>query len=281
MNLKSIKVPVGLVDVANNENWTRSLAYWLIAKNSFRNGSIYNFTFRKLASILNISHTTAKYHFDVWKTNGLVRLLGNGTLVFCGLEEMEVVAMRNYDNEKSCTKHIRINMFSSIREQVMVLQCRIIQKNINQQARNIVRSREVLKNVGVASKKMYLTSDEKKAYFKSLSIKKQLNLKSADAVLRLSNSKIAELVGCSLSYAKSLKYFMNLAGILSTQKVKGEILTSKRISLKEFTMRKEYSSEFDEAFFHKGHAYSYPKSTYSIGYAVKSSWISLLLGESI
>lgn len=265
---------MGLPDVANAEGWSLSLAYWFIAKNHYKNASIYNFSYRKLGKVLNISHTSAGYHFKVWKDNGLIVVHKNGTLAFNGRKAMDKVAMRNYENEKSCTKTISITYSSNVGEQEKYIKSRIIQKNVNQQARIIIGNREVMKNAELGYTKKFLSKSEMKSFFKSRSIKQNKNLKSVDGIIRLSDKKISELVGCSISYARTLKKFINEKGILKSVKVLGNMITNK-IPFSEYKLERKYGNKFDDTFFYKGGVYEFPKTRYENG-TIKNSWVDML-----
>lgn len=269
-----MQVPVGLVDVAAREGWLRSLGYWMMAKNTFVNASIYEFSVARLSKVLGCSYHCAKTHYNVWVKNGLVRLLKNGTLQFCGQNEMLEVASRFKDQEASYYKSIRINMFSNIREQLMVLQSRSILKYINQQAFSYIKKCEVLNNLKLSDKNK-LTSAEFKQWKKAKSIlKTKFNgnvnniLKTLNKEICLTNEKIAELVGCSMSYANSLKKFLNLAGVISTGMVKGSRVSSQKTSKQSYLIAKEVNPELDKTFFYNGFIYECPKTKYSLGYAV-------------
>lgn len=280
--LNYVALPVGLVDVANQEGWVRSLAYYLLAKNVYKNASIYNFSLRKLGSVLNINHVSARYHYNIWKKNGLVKLHSNNTLVFCGTKAQLLVAQRNEQNEKSYGRIIRIKMFSTIREQIMILQSRAVQKNVNRQARNIVKKRENLFNVVKAHSRKFLSKAEFKAYKKSMQYinayynGKIDNLKSdINNILLLSDNKIAELTQTSISYAKKLKKFINQQGILTTTKINGNVLTTKKMSLAQYNTAKCNSNAMDNTFYHNGHVYEFPKTMYSSS-SISNYWINRL-----
>lgn len=281
--LRSMRVPVGLVDVAAKEGWLRSLGYWMMAKNTFRNSSIYEFSVVKLSKVMDCSYHCAKTHYNVWLKQGLVRTLKNGTLQFCGLKEMGLVGSRSEEN--SYYKLIRINMFSNIREQLMCLESRAVLKYINKQAFSLIKKCEVLKNLKLVEKKRLTSSEYKKwKYAKSIVENKfggNINtiLESFNKNICLSNDKIAELVGCSLSYANNLKKFFNYAGILTTSILKGDRMSNTKISKEAYYIARETNPCYDNTFLYRGYVYECPKTKYSLGYAVSPVLLTML--ESI
>jgi len=280
--LRSMQVPVGLVDVATREGWLRSLGYWMMAKNIFANSSIYEFSVVKLSKIMGCSYHCAKTHYNVWLKNGLVRLLGNGTLQFCGSKEMLLVASRFSDQEVTYGKLIRINMFSNIREQLMCLESRTILKYINTQAFSYIKKCEVLNNLKLVEKKR-MSSTEYKKWKKATSIlKTKFNgsiknfLESFNKGICLTNEKISSLIGCSLSYANSLKKFLNYSGILSTDMIKGNRVSNQKISKEAYYIAKDVNPAYDNTFFYNGYIYECPNTRYSLGYAVTPVLLKVL-----
>lgn len=266
MDKSYVRLPVGLVDVALNENWERSLAYWIFAKSAFKNSCIYNFSLRKLSSVLKISHECARYHYNVWQREGLIKHFGKN-LIFCKKEDTLHIAQRNSQNEyEGCIKLININLAANIADQIKVLKSRAVLKNINQQLRNIKLYREALQYVKLANVKPRLTKDEFKSYKKSVKMLEKLGksrLKSINENVTLSDERISKLVGCSLSSAKVLKSFMKTNGIVKTEKVLGKLLD--KCSKKNYLINKEVNSDYNSTFWHKGGVYTYPKTNYFIG----------------
>lgn len=271
---KAIRVPVGLCDVAIEEKWERSLSYWMIAKNSYDNGSIYNFSIRKLGTILGISHECARFHYNKWLKEDMIRLTAHKkgkTLTFCGINKLELIADRYLNREMSCRRIIFINQFSNVREQIFCIQSRAVLKNINQQIRSITIRREALQNLKLPSTKRVLSKEELTKWKRATKLANNIgenNLKSINGNIQLSNIKISKLVGCSLSHAKRLKTFMNVAGLIETTKLKGNKLNLKKVRLSDYNLEKKYGTAYNKAFYFKGNVYEFPTTIYSLGYAI-------------
>lgn len=270
---KYIRVPVGLVDVSTREGWDRSLAYWFLCKANFQNSCLYGYSLRRLASVMDCSHECARFHYNIWIEQGVVRHT-NGNLTFCGLDETVSVALRNITVEKkSCKKIININIATNVADQLKTLKARCVLKNINQQLRNIKVNREAVQILSLAEKNITFNKAQHDSYKKAIkraNLMGEKRLKSYNKNVSLSDNGIAKLLGCSLSYAKQLKAFMNKAGLITAVKEKGSWL--QKIRLYDFLLAKEYSNSFEKAFWFKGHAYSYPKTVYSVGSTCNSSW---------
>lgn len=280
--LRSMQVPVGLVDVAASEGWLRSLGYWMMAKNTFANSSIYEFSVVKLSKIMDCSYHCAKTHMKMWEKQGLVRLLPNKTLQFCGFREMMSVARRYSSVEAGYGNLIRINMFSNIGEQLMCLESRAVLKYVNKQAFSYLQKCEVLKNLKLVDKKRLTKSEIKRWKRAQAVLKTKFNgkieniLKSFNGNICLSNETISQLVGCSLSYVNKLKKFLNYSGILSTDMVKGRRMSSSKISKSAYFIAKEVNPEYKNTFFFNGYVYECPTTSYSLGYAVSPVWLVTL-----
>lgn len=274
MNRRYVRLPVGLVDVALNENWERSLAYWILAKSIYHNGCLYGFNLRRLASVMKISHECARHHYNVWIREGLVKHYGDN-LLFVNRKETFHIAERYSDREyDKCLRLININLAANVADQIKILKSRAVLKNINQQLRNIKLYREALKYVKLAEEKKFLTKDEFKSYKKGVKTLNKMgksNLKSINENITLSDAKIAQLVGCSLSSAKQLKSFMKEAGILKTEKVLGSWV--EKCSKKVYLINKEVNTKYNGTFWSKGNVYNYPTTNYFIGDRVSPrSW---------
>lgn len=275
------KIQVGIVDLSTREGWDRSLAYWIIAKNSFENGVIYNYSIRRLADVMNVSVGCAHHHLSLWEKKGLIRY-HSGNLVFTSIEDLDSLAMENYEYEKSCTNIISLFILDNVNDQLKLIKSRQVVKNVNQQARNIRLKREVLLTLESLRAKSILTSEEAKAY-KRLEKKRVKNgwsydeyLKSGGDIIFLSDYKCSELMGSSVGYAKQVKALLVKLGVLSKKKVLGGLLHDRT----DFTT---YNKAVDagyfpkQSFWLKGKVYQAPKTAYSIG-TVPNAQLSLLSG---
>lgn len=70
---KEVKIPVKLLDKANNLGFLGSLAYFVKMKALYKNCTMYRFNYRDLADALDCSTSTAHKHLTVLNSEGLIR----------------------------------------------------------------------------------------------------------------------------------------------------------------------------------------------------------------
>lgn len=263
--LKRLPVPACLPDVVLQEGWERSFAYWILAKYSFKNSTIYNFSLRRLGEVLNISHEAARFHYKVWEKQGLVRI-HSGNLTFLGWKSMLPIASRSH--EKRYYRRICLLVHDNLSDQISNIQTRAILKNINQQIRNFNVKRETTEKLGLAKRKKYLTRDEVKEYKSALRVSKTFkNPEIFNEEVYLSDRSIARLVGASVSHAKKLRSYIRKYDILNLDVLKGRMVGD-RMGKQEYYLRKEVDSRFSDTFYWNGYAYSYPKTVIHAGTCV-------------
>lgn len=264
-------MPATVPDVVLQEGWDRSFAYWIIAKYKFKNSTIYNFSFRRLGEVLNISHEAARYHYRVWEREGLVRH-HKDNLTFLGWTAMLPIASRS--SEKRYDRRICLFVHDNVKEQLYNIHTRQVLKNINQQVRNYSVKREITEQLGLSKRRGILMSEEVVEYKKAVKkSKKFTNPEIFNSTVYLSEGRMGYLVGRSKSYAKELKKYITKYGILTIGLQKGQMVGD-RMGKVEYEMRKEVDSRFVETFYWKGYAYTYPKCTFDTGSSVAMGWLS-------
>ena len=222
----------------------------------------------------------AHHHLQVWLKQEIVKFHGNH-LVFRSTKDLDYIALRNYDKEKSCRRRICLLRFDTVGEQLMCIQSRLVLKNINQQVRNYRRKRETIAILELANKSKWLNNEEKDAYRKACKFRNTIgekSLKSLGMAVHLSNNRIAGLVGCGNSYAKNLKRFMELNGIIQPKVIKGGLLHD-RMTKAWHKMGVDGGIFPAKSFFYKGKVYECPKTVYYQGYAVKMASLDYLCSE--
>lgn len=282
MSKTHINLPVGFVDVAIREGWERSLAYWIITKGKYKNGTVYNCTTKRLAEVIGCSVGCAHHHLNVWLKQNIVRFHGNN-LIFRSTRDLDEIALRNYKKEKSCRRRICLLRFDSVGEQLMCIQARTVLKNINQQVRNYRKKRETIAMLELANRPKPLSRDERAAYLRACKYRNKIgekSLKSLSMAVHLSDGMIANLVGCGLSYAKGLKKFMELNGIIQPKVKKGGLIHD-RMTKTWHQMGVEGGVFPKKSFYYKGRVYECPKTMYYEGYAVNMCSLKWLQDEAL
>lgn len=262
--MKRIAVPATLPDVILQEGWERSFAYFILAKYKYKSSTIYNFSLRRLASILNISHESARFHYKKWVEQNLVRHHSNN-LTLLGWNSFVPIASRS--KEKNYKRKICLLVHDNLKDQICNIKSRLILKNINQQVRNYRVKREISEKLGLAKQKAIYKSEDIKAYRKAVKMAKLFrNPEIFNKGVYLSNESISRLIGNSVSFSKVLKKYMVDFGLMAFEIVKGKMVGDK-MSLREFLIRKDVDHRYQDTFYWKGYAYTYPKTliTLAIG----------------
>lgn len=121
-------LPVKLIKQANEENWFRSLAYFVRMKSLYVNNTHYGYNLRSLAKKLNCSPACLSYHIKELRIRGLV-VDHSGNMTFKGLRKLG--ADWGY-------KAIGIPVDHT--NQLDLLRAQIIRFNLQQQEYNIKKS---------------------------------------------------------------------------------------------------------------------------------------------
>jgi hypothetical protein len=123
-------LPTLLIEKAISEEWINSLAYFVILKSKYQNQTIYNYSNKKVAQVLNVSYNTAKFHIDKLISENLCRV-HNGNLTLNGIEKLKKQTINKLGHETKLLSGVFIKQTK--KEQVEELRASIIVKNLKRQ----------------------------------------------------------------------------------------------------------------------------------------------------
>lgn len=130
--LKSMRstvfLPIKLIKQANDENWSRSLAYFVRMKALYVNNTHYGFNIRNLSQKIGCSIGCLSHHLRELRSRGLV-VDHSGNLTFKGYKKLQA------DWGYKC-----IGVPVDPKNQLNLLRAQIIRFNLQQQAYNIKKS---------------------------------------------------------------------------------------------------------------------------------------------
>jgi hypothetical protein len=121
-------LPVALIKEANDNNWLRSLAYFVRLKSLYKNNTHYNFSLRSLSDKVKCSPGCLSFHLKELEKHGLVRHMG-GNLTFIGLKKLKAAKGENV-----------IGVPIDFKNQYDLLRGQIIRLNLSAQKFNIRKS---------------------------------------------------------------------------------------------------------------------------------------------
>jgi DNA-binding Lrp family transcriptional regulator len=119
-------IPIKLIKSAHDQDWLRSLAYFVRLKSLYVNNTHYNFNLRGLAKKLGCSPASLSRHLKELRNRGLV-VDHSGNLCFRGLRKLSVIAEGG--------KNIGVPV--DHKNQLDCLRAQLIRFNLSQQEYNI------------------------------------------------------------------------------------------------------------------------------------------------
>lgn len=125
---KVVFIPVRLIKKAHEENWLRSLAYFVRMKSLYRNNTHYGKSLRGLAKKLNCTPPCLSHHLKQLKHHGLV-VEHAGNLTFLGYNRLQAI-----EGGKS------IGVPVDHANQLDLVRAQLIRFNLSAQKYNIKRS---------------------------------------------------------------------------------------------------------------------------------------------
>lgn len=121
-------IPVKLIKQAHEEDWLRSLAYFVRMKSLYVNNTHYGFSLRSLGNKLNVSPATLAHHLRVLYDKSLITYHG-GNITFNGLRKLSAI----YGPKP-------IGVPVDANNQLTLLRAQLIRFNLSGQKYNIKRS---------------------------------------------------------------------------------------------------------------------------------------------
>lgn len=136
---KVVFLPVALIKEANDNNWLRSLAYFVRLKSLYKNNTHYNFSLRSLSDKVKCSPGCLSFHLNELEKQGLIRH-HSGNLTFSGLRSLQ-------EKYKPATIGITVdfkNQYDIVRGQIIRFNLSAQEYRINKSGIQIQHSGNVL-----------------------------------------------------------------------------------------------------------------------------------------
>ena len=191
---RKIQFNENLIEQAIDEKWVKSLAFFGHCKLLFHHATIFNYSHRRLATLLKCSHNKVKYHMDILRKIDLVLEI-KGNLTF-----------KNIIHKHKCS--VIINETDTLTDIENKLYLKIIEKNARQQKRVISEKAEARLFV---CPKAYLTIRQIKRITRN--INSGMLEKPYNSDITFSQKGISQLLNISENRANSFKRFTERNGL--------------------------------------------------------------------
>lgn len=237
-------LPNDLIQDAINDKWERSLAYYILLKQTHKKPIFYNYSLRKIAKQTGLSTSSLNRHINLLISKGLLCVVGKN-LCFVGLNKLK-------DTYNVKTKLVAVKLDNTITQLILNIQfTRYIPNFINQQ-KIVDKKTEVIK---FRKSEQRTTTKEAKRLLKLQSklFGNQTNLeKSLNDYIMLSNKSFGKLANRSKYTGINIQKRLNKAGLIKSEK------NSTLYSNQEHNKRAFYNLCLPSQYLHskvKGHIY--------------------------
>jgi predicted transcriptional regulator len=183
-------LPVKLVEQANKEGWTRSLAYFIQIKSLYHTGIIYNYTTRRLSSLLNRSHSIVSTHVNILKDKNLIELR-DGNLCCKGFNKL----IKIYDHKVRAIRVCNENQY-------YILLGEAARTSEQRQRFKISKKREGLRKKGM-----------------KISVRFKNEIPQKENYIGLSCIGFAKMINCSPANASRILLKLKKMGIIKRKKM--------------------------------------------------------------
>lgn len=229
-------LPLGVVRDSFEEKWERSLVFFVQLRTLYTKPIVYNFTYKKISMLLNISIGTVKKHIDILKSKNLVsvnnkNLCLKGTTALKKLYTGVLVPVKLSDNKK---------------DQLTLLRYIVIKRNLRLQEKACRKALDIinyhkgrLKGLTGKGVKSLLKREEAMKAKTGLSVEKGLRTD-----FLLSNVKIGGLCNRGIHTGLKIQAEFNRLGLIESSSNYRFIPSTKAISRKDFFHLQEYSGKF-------------------------------------
>ena len=121
-------IPTELIDQSMAQEWSGTLAYFILLKAKHQNQRFYNFSATIIASELKVSYNTATKIIRQLIDRNLAYLSG-GNLTLVGIDKLK----KRYKLKKTIENLTQVKICKNKHEQMIALRATVIQRNLQQQ----------------------------------------------------------------------------------------------------------------------------------------------------
>jgi len=198
---------LGIIEKAIAENWIDSLCYFVWLKSCNRKPIIYNYSLRKIASLLSCSPSTASFHIALLSKKGLVSFSAH---------DLHLKSNNDFFKESKLTVPVGVSEKNNKPIQRDLLRFAVIKRNLHFQFRTNRDKNNALKfhKQEIKSKQEYKSL---RAYFKKYPVRHLLE-SSIQNVLTISNQKFGKLTNRSTATGMRLQQRLNRMGLIASKK---------------------------------------------------------------
>jgi DNA-binding transcriptional ArsR family regulator len=194
-----------VISDAFREGWHDSLYYYILIKNLYRKPIIYNFSVRKVASLIGVAPSTTSKHIKILLEKNLAHVR-DGNLCLYSVNKINA----NPDNKGKSKSIINLDFCKEKRKMIDQFRSVIIIQKLNNQIRGIAKRSVIVKNCKIEN--AVLSKAQLKCLIKSggsKQIEKTLNHR-----VTLSNRTIGLTFNRSQSSGKLYQKRMNYFGYI-------------------------------------------------------------------
>lgn len=226
-------LPLGLVRDSLNGNWERSLLFYCKLKKAYSKPIVYDYSLRKVATLLECSPTVVKTHLDKLKEKGLV-VISNNNLCLVGSTKLQSLVERNKNL-------VPVEYHNNNKDHLIALYFTVIKRNLHLQEKKIKKLIDII-NLQEDKLPNGLSKNYIKSLMRASALFKKNNINVERLIqncLTLSNAKIGSLVSRKqLSGLKVQKELNRLGYIKSFKRI---LITGTEVSKSRYQMIQKYN----------------------------------------
>lgn len=250
--------------MAIEQGWTKQLAYYLHIVSLHKNGVIYNYTSRRLASKLNKNHSTVNTQVNFLIKKGLFEITPHKALKPVGLARLKQL-VSNHTGKATGKGKIKIKIHEGVKYTEWNICARVAINSYKRQQHQINKKTEVnairkkLEGNAYVTRKEYARFQKREQQVYRNTLQRGLNTECY-----LSDVSLSKLLGKSVGTVRAMVKFWQSQGLLAFTTKPGALLET-HLSLKSYTALKENRQDFVNTFYRKGRVFQFPKRAAILG----------------
>lgn len=203
---KRVNISKKIIEQAFNDGWHDSLYYYIKIKTLYTNPIIYNYSYRKISRLTEVSTSVLSKHIKILINNKLAHVR-NGHLCFYSQDK---IIQDFKKNEKSI---INLPVHKEKRKMIDELRGVVVVRCLDSQIERIFKNSEIVKKCGIADCPVF--KKEMKALIKaggSQQMEKNINRR-----ITLSNKGFGKLFNRSQASGKLYQRRLNRLGVIRSK----------------------------------------------------------------
>jgi type I site-specific restriction endonuclease len=248
--------------MAIEQGWVKELAYYCHISSLFSNKLIYDYTSRRLATLLNKSHGTVNKQVKFLIQKGLLSITKDGSLKCTSINDLYSVVVSHTSTETG-KGLLKFKIHDKIKYTEWNLCSRVAINSIRQQ-QYIIKKKAEVNAISVKIRNNQFVTKKEIANFN----KNKLNCGSINDKCMLSDTSITkQLKGRSISNVRAMISFWVKQGLISSTLIKGNVV-AKKVSAKQHRLMQQVDS-FANTYFYKGNVVSFNQRVLELGSSIK------------